>query len=70
MKRNKWASRRFLAAVWAIVLTSWIVFKNMVEFLQLALILVSIVGVWVGGESYLKKVYRENSEIPNNLEEK
>lgn len=70
MKRNKWLSRRFLAAVWAGGLATYIVVANRTEFVQLALTLVAIVGVWVGGESYLKKVYHNNSELPNNLEGK
>lgn len=70
MKRNKWMSRRFWAAVWAGSLATYIVITNRIEFVQLALTLVAIVGVWVGGESYLKKVFQNNSEIPNNLEGK
>ncbi len=62
MKRNKWMSRRFWAAVWAGSLATYIVVANRTEFIQLALTLVAIVGVWVGGESYLKKVFREGNK--------
>ncbi|MEN6487340.1 MAG: hypothetical protein ABFD66_00415 [Smithella sp.] len=62
MQRNKWLSRRFLAALWAGSLATYIVIANRMEFVQLALTLVAIVGVWVGGESYLKKVFREGNK--------
>lgn len=62
MKRNKWLSRRFWAAVWAGSLATYIVIADRTEFVQLALTLVAIVGVWVGGESYLKKIFREGNK--------
>ena len=55
-------SRRFWAAAWAGSLATYIVIANRTEFVQLALTLVAIVGVWVGGESYLKKVFRDGNK--------
>lgn len=66
MKRNKWMSRRFWAAVWAGSLATYIVVANRTEFVQLALTLVAIVGVWVGGESYLKKIYNNPDKAKND----
>lgn len=62
MKHNKWLSRRFWVAVWAGSLATYIVVADRTEFVQLALTLVAIVGVWVGGESYLKKIFREGNK--------
>ncbi|MEN6296861.1 MAG: hypothetical protein ABFC92_02795 [Rectinema sp.] len=62
MTHNKWLSRRFWAAIWAGSLATYIVIANRTEFVQLALTLVAIVGVWVGGESYLKKVFRDGNK--------
>ncbi len=66
MKHNKWLSRRFWAAVWAGSLATYIVVANRTEFVQLALTLVAIVGVWVGGESYLKKIYNNPDKAKND----
>lgn len=57
MKRNKWLSRRFLAALWAGALATYIIIANRIEFLQVCTLLISVVLAWVGGESWLKKVY-------------
>jgi len=56
---NKWHSRRFWMVVWAAVLTSLIVLLEKMEFLEIARALVVVIGVWVGGESYLKKVFKK-----------
>lgn len=45
--------------VWAAVLTSLIVLLEKMEFLEIARALVVVIGVWVGGESYLKKVFKK-----------
>ena len=62
MQYNKWHSRRFWVVVWAAVLTTVIVLTNRLDFMQIALALVTIIGVWVGGESYLKKVYQDKEK--------
>lgn len=55
MIRNKYQSRRFLFAVWACALATWIVLKNMTEWNTVVSALIAIVGAFILGESYTKQ---------------
>ena len=55
MTRNKWKSRRFLVAIWAAALATYIVMKEQDAFLEVAKWCVGIVAIWAGFESILKK---------------
>lgn len=53
--RNKWKSRRFLAALWAAGMATYIVITKQAEFIEVAKWCVAIVAIWAGFESILKK---------------
>ena len=53
--RNKWASRRFWLAAWAAIVTTAIVIVPIPESMTVASILAGIVGIYVGGETWVKK---------------
>ena len=63
---SKLKSRRFLVAVWALVMFSVIIFYSMATKYApdyLAFVLPSLLGIvlsWVGLETYTKKLYRDN----------
>lgn len=59
MTRNKWLSRRFIATTWAALMASIIVLTKQKEFIDLALMCAGIVALWAGGETWLKKVYKD-----------
>lgn len=66
-KKSKFLSRRFISALWAMVMISVIVFKDMEAFLSLTVILAGIIGVWIGAETVSKKNYNakggENEDL-------
>ena len=55
MTRNKWKSRRFLVAIWAAALASYIVVTKQEAFLEAAKWCIGIDAIWAGFESILKK---------------
>ena len=52
---SKWKSRRFLVAVWAVLLVSYIVVFKTAEWMNLAVILVTLIVAFVGSETITKK---------------
>ena len=48
---SKWKSRRFLVAVWAVLLVSYIVVFKTAEWMNLAVILVTLIVAFVGSET-------------------
>lgn len=66
MIATKFKSRRFLAALWAMILVSFIVFTGNVAFAGLATVLTGIIGVWIGAESVTKKAFIENNQKKEN----
>lgn len=60
MKKNKLFSRRFLAALWSIIISTYIIVAGKTEFSSVLPILIAIVMVWIGAESYTKgKLHQE-----------
>jgi hypothetical protein len=60
-KRNKWASRRYLFAVWAAVMASYLIVSPSIPGVEspawagsVITALILIVGAFIGGESYTK----------------
>jgi hypothetical protein len=54
---KKLTSRRFIAALWSMVMITVIVILNRAEFATLTIFLAGVVGVWIGAETVSKKAF-------------
>ena len=59
---NKLKSRRFIAAVWAMVMITTIVILDRSEFATLTIFLAGVVGAWIGAETVSKKAFMQGGK--------
>ena len=59
---NKWKSRRFLIALWAIFLITYIVIFKTVEWITLTSLLVTLVIAFVGSETLTKRYFSDKEK--------